>query len=198
MAISEKATKFISDSFERGRAIPGQSLTNSPDQPYNWEKPAEYTNPRETMLYIFEQLTVPETVTNMLLSLSNGVGVIDIASSVLYSGFLEGKWNPDLMTLMMEPTMFMIMALAEKAEIDYVLDSEDDVTVKEMSPEKQLQTLQGGINELDNIRKQAANRVNPQSVPAEIRKVIEETEIPQSLLDKVEKEKSNSLLAREE
>ena len=37
MAISEKATKFISDSFEQGRAIPGQSLTNSPDQPYNWE-----------------------------------------------------------------------------------------------------------------------------------------------------------------
>ena len=150
------------------------------------------------MMYIFEQLTIPETVTNMLLSLSNGVGVIDIASSVLYSGFLEGKWNPDLMTLMMEPTMFMIMALAEKAEIDYVLDSGDDVAVKEMSPEKQLQTLQGGINELDNIRKQAANRVNPQSVPAEIRKVIEETEIPQSLLDKVKKEKSNSLLAREE
>jgi protoporphyrinogen oxidase len=149
-------------------------------------------------MYIFEQLTVPETVTNMLLSLSNGVGVIDIASSVLYSGFLEGKWNPDLMTLMMEPTMFMIMALAEKAEIDYVLDSEDDVTVKEMSPEKQLQTLQGGINELDNIRKQAANRVNPQSVPAEIREVIEETKIPQSLLDKVKKEKSNSLLARGE
>ena len=198
MAISEKATKFISDSFEKGRAIPGQSLTNSPDQPYNWEKPAEYTNPRETMMYIFEQLTVPETVTNMLLSLSNGVGVIDIASSVLYSGFLEGKWNPDLMTLMMEPTMFMIMALAEKAEIDYILDSADDVTVKEMSPEKQLETLQGGINELDNIRKQAANRVNPQSVPAEIREVIEETEIPQSLLDKVKKEKSNSLLAREE
>ena len=198
MAISEKATKFISDSFERGKAIPGQSLTNAPDQPYNWEKPAEYTNPRETMMYIFEQLTVPETVTNILLSLSNGVGVIDIASSVLYSGFLEGKWNPDLMTLMMEPTMFMIMALAEKAEIDYVLDSGDDVAVKEMSPEKQLETLQGGINELDNIRKQAANRVNPQSVPAEIREVIEETEIPQSLLDKVKKEKSISLLAREE
>ena len=47
MAISEKATKFISDSFEQGRAIPGQSLTNAPDQPYNWEKPAEYTNPEK-------------------------------------------------------------------------------------------------------------------------------------------------------
>jgi hypothetical protein len=85
MAISEKATKFISDSFEKGRAIPGQSLTNAPDQPYNWEKPAEYTNPRETMMYIFEQLTVPETVTNMLLSLSNGVGVIEL----IHNQFLQ-------------------------------------------------------------------------------------------------------------
>ncbi len=197
MAISEKATKFISDSFDRGRAIPGQSLTNAPDQPYNWEKPAEYTNPRETMMYIFEQLTVPETVTNMLLSLSNGVGVIDVASSALYSGFLEGKWNPDLMTLMMEPTMFMIMALAEKADIPYKLDSADD-DVKEMSPDKQVQTLKQGVSELDKIKKQTVSRVNPQSVPAEVRQVIEQTQIPQSLLDKVKKEKSNSLLAKEE
>ena len=198
MAISEKAVKFISDSFETGKAIPGQSLTNAPENAYNWEKPSEFTNPKETMLYIFETLTVPETTTNILLSLSNGVGVIDIASSILYSGFLEGKWNPDLMTLMMEPTMYMLMALAEKAEIDYVLDSGDDEEPTEMSPEKQLETLQGGINELDNIRKQAVSRVNPQSVPAEVREVIEETKIPQSLLDKIEQEKSSSLLAREE
>ena len=198
MAISEKAIKFISDSFETGKAVPGQSLTNSPEDAYNWEKPSEFTNPKETMFYIFETLTVPETTTNILLSLSNGVGVIDIASSILYTGFLEGKWNPDLMTLMVEPTMYMLMALAEKAEIDYVLDSGDDEEPTEMSPEKQLETLQGGINELDNIRKQAVNRVNPQSVPTEVREVIEETEIPQSLLDKVEQEKNSSLLAREE
>ena len=198
MAISNKSVEFMSNSFEKGRNIPGQSLTNSPDEPYRWEQPPEFTNPRETMLYIFEQLTVPETTANLLLSLTKGVSVIDIASVVLYEGFVDGKWNPDLMTLMMEPTMYMLMALAEKAEIDYVLDSGDDEEPTEMSPEKQLETLQGGINELDNIRKQAVNRVNPQSVPTEVREVIEETEIPQSLLDKVEQEKNSSLLAREE
>ena len=84
MAISEKATQFIADNFEKGKAIPGQSLTNAPEEAYNWERPTEFTNPRETMLYIFETLTVPETTTNILLSLNNGVGVIDIASTVLY------------------------------------------------------------------------------------------------------------------
>ena len=198
MAISEKATQFISDNFERGKAIPGQSLTNAPEQTYNWEKPTEFTNPRETMMYIFETLTVPETTTNILLSLNNGVGVIDIASIVLYQGFLEGKWNPDLMTLMMEPTMYMIIALAEKADIPYSLEAGDDEEAQVMSPDKQIETLQSGVNEFDRIRKQAITKINPQSVPEEIQEAIEETKIPQSLLDKVEKQPSNSLLGKEE
>ena len=55
-----------------------------------------------------------------------------IASITLYSGFLEGKWNPDLMVMLMEPTMYMIMALAEKAEIPYQLEAGDYKEVKKM------------------------------------------------------------------
>ena len=199
MAVSEKAINFIQGSLEKGRPIPGQSLTNAPDQPYNWEKPSEYTNPKEAMLYVFETLTVPETTENLLLSLSNGVGVIDIASITLYSGFLEGKWSPDLMLLLMEPTMFMIMALAEKAEIPYSLEAGDEESPVEMSGDKAVETLQEGINELDRIRNVAASRVSPQSVPQDVREIIEETELAPSLLQKVEEEtQSKSLLGREE
>lgn len=199
MATSEKAINFIQDGLTTGKAIPGQSLTNSPDQPYNWERPSEYTNPREAMLYVFETLTVPETTTNLLLSLSNGVGVIDIASITLYAGFLEGKWNPDLMMLLMEPTMYMIMALAEKADIPYSLEAGDDEAPVEMSPDKQIETLEKGINELDKMKQVAAGRVNEQSVPQEVRKVIEETELSPSLLERVkEQTQSKSLLGREE
>jgi hypothetical protein len=199
MAVSEKAINFIQGSLEKGRPIPGQSLTNAPDQPYNWEKPSEYTNPKEAMLYVFETLTVPETTTNLLLSLSNGVGVIDIASITLYSGFLEGKWSPDLMLLLMEPTMYMIMALAEKAEIPYSLEAGDEESPVEMSGDKAVETLQKGINELDRIRNVAASRVSPQSVPQDVREIIEETELAPSLLEKVEEEtQSKSLLGREE
>jgi len=199
MATSEKAMNFMQGSLERGKAIPGQSLTNDPQQPYNWEKPVEYTNPREAMLYVFETLTVPETTTNILLSINNGVGVIDIASITLYSGFLEGKWSPDLMLLLMEPTMYMIMALAEKADIPYSLEAGDDETPVEMSGDKAVETLQGGISELDKMRQVAASRVNPQSVPQEVRDVIEETELSPSLLQRVEEEtQSKNLLGREE
>ena len=151
------------------------------------------------MLYVFESLTIPETTTNILLSLSNGVGVIDIASITLYSGFLEGKWNPDLMALLMEPTMFMIMALAEKANIDFDLEAGDRDKPEEMSGENQLETITSGVNELDKMRQMAASRVSPQSVPQEVRTIIEETELSPSLLQRVEEEtQSKSLLDREE
>ena len=136
------------------------------------------------MLYVFKTLTVPETTTNILLSLSNGVGVVDIASITLYAGFLEGKCNLDVMLLLMEPTMYMVMALAEKAGIPYNLEAGDDETPVEMSPDKQVATLEKGINELDKMKQVAASRVNPQSVPEEVRKVIEETELSPSLLEK--------------
>jgi len=197
MAVSEKAINFIQGSLERGRPIPGQSLTNSPDQPYRWEQPPEYASPKEAMLYVFENLTVPETTTNMLMSLNNGVGVIDIASITLYSGFLEGKWSPDTMMLLMEPTMYMIMALAEKAEIEYQLEAGDDEGPQEMDTANQINTITSGINQLDRLRKEAANRVSPQSVPQDVREVIEETTLSPSLLERVQQESQESLLSRE-
>tara|TARA_R100000908_G_C3696477_1_gene108677 strand:- start:53 stop:649 length:597 start_codon:yes stop_codon:yes gene_type:complete len=197
MAVSEKAINFIQGSLERGRPIPGQSLTNSPDQPYRWEQPPEYANPKEAMLYVFETLTVPETTTNMLMSLNNGVGVIDIASITLYSGFLEGKWSPDVMMLLMEPTMYMIMALAEKAEIEYQLEAGDDEVPNEMNPDQHIEKLKGGLNQLDELKRQAVERVSPQSVPEDVREVIEETTLSPSLLERVQQESQDSLLARE-
>ena len=197
MAVSEKAINFIQGSLERGRPIPGQSLTNSPEQPYRWEQPPEYSSPKEAMLYVFENLTVPETTTNMLMSLNNGVGVIDIASITLYSGFLEGKWSPDTMMLLMEPTMYMIMALAEKAEIEYQLEAGDDEGPQEMDTANQINTITSGINQLDRLRKEAANRVSPQSVPQDVREVIEETTLSPSLLERVKQDPQESLLSRE-
>jgi hypothetical protein len=44
----------------------------------------------------------------------------------LFSGFNEGKYNPDLMLLMIEPTAYMIMALAERAGIDYEVMEDDE------------------------------------------------------------------------
>ena len=198
MAVSEKAIEFLGNSLATGKAIPGQSLTNSPDNKYKWESPPEFTNVKGASMYVLETLTVPDTVSNLLNSVANGVGIIDLASIVLYSGFLEGKWNPDTMTLLMEPTMYMIMALSEKAEIEYVIESGDDERPKEMSPSKQLSNINQGINEFDKLRNQSTQKVSAQVIPQDIQQMIEETELPSSLLDQVKSNTTPSLLNKEE
>ena len=196
MAVSEKAIEFLGNSLATGKAIPGQSLTNSPDNKYKWEQPPEFTNHKEASLYVFSVLTTPETIPNLLESVANGVGVIDLASIVLYSGFLEGKWNPDLMALLMEPTMYMIMALAEKANIKYVVDSGDDEQEPEITSEQQEKSFKKGLTALEEIKKETVKKINPQAIPVEIREKLETIELPKGLLDR--EERPESLLNKED
>ena len=42
-----------------------------------------------------------------------------------FKGYTEGKWNPDLLMILIEPVAHIVMAMAEKAGIDYDLDDED-------------------------------------------------------------------------
>ena len=59
MAIQEAGLNFLEKSLTNGRAIPGQSLTNSKDQPQNWESPPRHTDPREAMYAVFNSLIEP-------------------------------------------------------------------------------------------------------------------------------------------
>jgi hypothetical protein len=198
MAVSDKAVEFLGNSLNTGRPIPGQSLTNSPEQPYKWEQPSEFVNTGEATTYVFGLLTEPETTSNLLLSITNGVSIIDLASIVLYSGFLEGKWNPDLMTLLMEPTMFMIMALAEKADIEYQMESGESEQPIEMSPDNQIKFIKSRVNELDKIREQSVSKINPKVIPEKVRQMVEEVELSPSLLEKVKTVSNKSLLGKGE
>jgi hypothetical protein len=195
MQISENATNFLERNMTAGRAIPGQSLTNSPETPHRWEQPPEFSEPHKAMLQIFETITEKESLSNILLSLSKKVSVVDLSSIILYSGFIEGKWNPDLMTLLMEPTMYMIMYLGDKANLDYSMDSRRENNVDEASGEEQLTRITSSLDELKQV---AADRVSPMSVTPEIKEELEAVELPTSLLDRVETEPTNdSLLSRE-
>tara|TARA_R100000900_G_scaffold142176_2_gene123762 strand:- start:7577 stop:8281 length:705 start_codon:yes stop_codon:yes gene_type:complete len=110
----------------QGSIIPGQSLTNNPDKPYAWETPPEFTNPHEAIDYILSTLLEPETIKNISKSLTAGASLIDITNVILYSGFSGGKWTPDLMILLLEPTMYVLMAIAERLDVEYLIDNEDE------------------------------------------------------------------------
>ena len=84
MELTQEGIQYLENSIDRGRPVPGQSLTNAKEQPYNWERSPEITDPREGMHVVFDALIEPEAASNVLLSVGSGVGVIDIASVILY------------------------------------------------------------------------------------------------------------------
>ena len=109
----------------QGGPIPGQSLTNDPDQPYPWERPPEFANPREALNHILSSLLQPEAVKELINALANGASVGDLAMAVVYAKFAEGKIQFDNMLLAMEPVMYLIMSIGEEANIEYNIDGDD-------------------------------------------------------------------------
>ena len=107
------------------RPIPGQSLTNSPSDRYAWEGPPEVTSLKDAREAIFFSLTEPERLEEVQKLLMNGIPINAIAETLLVQGFRDGKFNPDMIVNLMEPTMVILLAIAEKSGIRPVVDSED-------------------------------------------------------------------------
>jgi hypothetical protein len=119
--ITEEALPHV---FER--PVPGQSLTNSPDQKYPWDNPPEITSQREATERVFLDLIKPDNIETVSTLMADGMPVADVAQMLLMAGFTKGKFNPDMMLNLLEPTMFMLLSIAEKIGLDPKITREDD------------------------------------------------------------------------
>jgi len=110
--------------------IPGESLTASPDTPTAWERPPEFTDQEDAMRAVYFELTEQDTLRKLINIISEGVALDEIAQVILYKGYRSGKFNPDMVLLLAEPTIYLLIAIADYADIkDYVLyegEEEDD------------------------------------------------------------------------
>jgi len=172
--------------------IPGQSLTASPDEPRPFESPPEFTNFREALNSVTTELLQEEVYIPLIEAIGSGIPLTDLAMQILYEGFREGKWNPDLMMMLLEPIMYLLMALAEKAGIKYRIDSEEEDDVSDNEGNKFEQ-----IKNITRNRFPKKSSVTSGSIPKEILDKVEKLEIPsKSLLAKQEEEQPQSLLGR--
>ncbi len=177
-----------------GRPIPGQSLTNSPDESYPWESPPEFTNFKDALEYITDKLLVEENYMPMMQSVSDGVPLSDITTQLLYVGFREGKWNPDLLLLLVEPVMYVLMALAEKADIQYVLYGDEE---EEEEPETDLESKKAkNIQEVARAKLGNMSEVPQGALPTDIAQQIQSLDIGPGLLEKQTPPTNNSLLEK--
>lgn len=173
--------------------IPGQSLTNDPNSPLPFEGPPVFTKKKEATEEIFTNLIREDVYPMVIDALADGVPVMDLTKVLLFEGFREGKWNPDLFLLLIEPTAYMVMALAERAEIDFRIDNDPDPDeeVAASQVEKKFEMVKKSIQ---------GSKVKSGVIPKEIEKQIEELPV-ESLLSKPNKkaivQTEESLLAKE-
>ena len=107
--------------------IPGESLTASPENAKAWETPPEYTDQDEAMMAVYMVLTEQATLRGLIEIISEGVALDEIAQVILYKGYTEGKYTPDMMLMLAEPTIYLLIAIADYAEIKgYVLYNEEE------------------------------------------------------------------------
>lgn len=165
------------------RPIPGQSLTNSPDSPYPWEQPPEFTEIQPAIESLYVSLTEDDAYEAIVDLIDADNTIADAAQVVLYAGFEEGLWNPDLMTLLIEPTMYLIMGLVERAgRLEYKIDREPEVEdeedkLQQVTAMEQLLTKTAVQAEEDKV-----SGVQKGVLPKEIETKLKEIKVPESLL----------------
>jgi len=177
----------------KGGPIPGQSLTRDSEDPYPWETPPEFSNPREALDDVVGSIMQPEAMKNIVSALAQGGAVADIGTAILYAKFNEGKITPDVMMMLAEPVMYTIMAIGEEANIQYNIEGND---LDEFDEEDDKEDFDNKVNEFRNvltdIKKGATKNIEPSKIDSNV--------VPESILAQV-KEKSpeiKSLLSKGE
>jgi hypothetical protein len=183
--------------------VPGQALTNAPDQAYPWEQPPEMTSVKEAREKIFLDLLEPQRLKGVQDLMLNDISVNAIAEVVLTEGFRKGKFNPDMMLNLLEPTMYMLMAIAEKSGIEPIVDSDD-----QGFEEEDEETVQNAVNERNQSVKEGqrfrdvkVKTIQPTAVGQDIQDRLEKIDtakVQASLLQKPLIEKRENLLGQAE
>ena len=167
--LQEKAMRF-------DRPIPGQSLTNDPDTPLPFEQPATYTNRDEALQYFFALFVDEENYPTLMQLIDTPFPIMDIVKMYLVEAFEEGLINPDMVMLLAEPLAYMLMALAERAGIDFVIerpDPDDEEDDEEDSEERKLGILDNALGRMYNVQRS-------EDFPEELDQQIQQQEMPQT------------------
>ena len=188
----EKLDELVSLS-NKGAPIAGQSLTRSVDEPYPWETPPEFANPREALDDIVGSIMQPEAMKKIVAALAKGGAVADIGTAILYAKFNEGKISPDAMMMLAEPVMYTIMAIGEEANIQYNIEGNDlDEFDEEDDAEEDENKLNEFRNVLTDIKKGATKNIEASKIDANV--------VPESILAQVKEQgpEIRSLLSKGE
>ena len=129
--------------------VPGQSFTDKPGN-YPWEHSPQYTDTSEAADYVWDGLSQPEFAEQVIAMLDAGIPVEAIGRIIIFAGFTEGKWTPDVAFIIAEPVMKMIAAVGIHGGVKKFRMSMQDLT-----NEKQMQSISKIKKNKDDFEKMA-------------------------------------------
>ena len=68
-----------------------------------------------------------EVAGDIVTALTQGISVMDLTSLFVFTGFVSGKFTPDVGLLLGEPTAYFIMGIGEMANIEYKIEDDDHI-----------------------------------------------------------------------
>ena len=107
--------------------IPGQSLTDEPGN-YPWEHAPLITDPEQATEFIWDRLHKPEFAEQVIAMLDAGIPVEALGRVILFGGFMEGKFSPDVAFIIAQPVMEMIASMGVAAGVEKFRMSMSDLT----------------------------------------------------------------------
>ena len=107
--------------------VPGQGMTDKPGN-YPWEHPPQYTDTMEATEFVWDKLTEPQFAEQVIGMLDAGIPVEAIGRIIVFSGFSEGKWTPDVAFIITEPIMKMIATIGIQGGVKKFRISTQDLT----------------------------------------------------------------------
>jgi len=162
--------------------IPGQSLTNNSDSKQAWEQPPKVTSVKEARELMFFEILKQENLEAVIMLMNQGLTVAKVSEMLLFIGYTKGQFNADMMMLLAEPTMYMLLALAEQVGIDVKIDEDDDITTADDLDEEDEEDINRLSNELGDAIRNPAQRQKLD----EIEDKIKQTTIPREIQERVE------------
>jgi len=153
---------------------PGESLTRDPEQKFPWEQAPQLNEVEPVIKEIFINITEKEKLLELLHLLRKGTPVDELTQVILYRGMTQGVYNTDLMMLLIEPVMYLIIAIAEEYEIDPVIYEGMDQDIAE---EEDFDTAIAEKNEEEKAFERPTAKNVPSSILARVKTLPSEEEL---------------------
>ena len=105
--------------------IPGENFT-SDTRNYPWHQPPQYTSIDDALDMMSDKMVKKDVANSLLTIVELGVPLYKVASMLVMSGVMNGKWTPDFALLLVGPITRVLELLCIGYGVDYNIGIEDE------------------------------------------------------------------------